>query len=137
MSAIASEVETAAVAERLRDYVEAVEAEDLDRYGQLVAHDEQLAWYGSMPGQIVGWGGVQAAMREMFEGLSEIRIDQTDLRVHFSPDRQLAWATCLWDFHAKAGEEAVLEPVRCTWVLERRLGEWVIVHWHKSVGVPG
>jgi len=34
------------------------------------------------------------------------------------------------------GDEAIIEPTRCTWVLERRDADWVIVHWHKSVGVP-
>jgi len=137
MAVVASEVDTAAVARTLRDYVDAVEGRDLDSYAKLVGHDDELAWYGSAPGQLVGWGEVQDAMREMFEGLSEIKIGQSDLRIHFSPDRQLAWATCLWDFRARAGDEAVVEPVRCTWVFERRLQEWVIVHWHKSVGVPG
>jgi ketosteroid isomerase-like protein len=137
MATVATDVETAAVAAALRNYIEAVEAHDLGKYSKLVAHDEDLAWYGSAPGQIVGWGEVEATMREMFEGLSEIKIDQSDLRVHFSPDRQLAWATCLWDFRATAGDQPVVEPVRCTWVLERRLQEWMIVHWHKSVGVPG
>lgn len=65
-----------------------------------------------------------------------IKITQTDLRIHFSADRSLAWATCLWDFRARMGDQLVIEPTRCTWVLERRDADWVIVHWHKSVGVP-
>ena len=72
----------------------------------------------------------------MFEGLSDFRIAQTDLRVHVSADRQVAWATCLWDFRARVGDQPVIEPTRCTWVLERRDPDWEIVHWHKSVGVP-
>jgi len=71
----------------------------------------------------------------MFEALSNIKITQTDLRIHFSPDHRLAWATCLWDFRAKQGDQPVVEPTRCTWVLERREPHWVIVHWHKSIGV--
>jgi hypothetical protein len=56
----------------------------------------------------------------MPEGLSDFRITQTDLRVHVSPGREVAWATCLWDFRARSGDQGDVEPTRCTWVLERR-----------------
>ncbi len=136
MGALAIDVESAAVADVLNHYIEAVEEQDLVKYAKIVAHDDDLAWYGSMPGQIVGWGEVEQVMRGMFQAGSDIKITQTDLRIHFSPDHQLAWATCLWDWREKTGEEVAQVPVRCTWVLERRGDDWVIVHWHKSVGVP-
>ena len=136
MGAMAIDVETAAVAEVLNRYIEAVEERDLVKYATVVAHDDDLAWYGSMPGQIVGWGEVEGVIRGMFDALSDIKITQTDLRIHFGPDRSLAWATCLWDFRARMSDQPVVEPTRCTWVLERRDAGWVIVHWHKSVGVP-
>lgn len=135
MVAVADDVEAAAAAEAIKHYIEAVESEDLTKYAELVAHDDGLTWYGSMPGQIVGWVELESAIRGMFEGLSDFKIGQTDLRVHLSPDRQVAWATCLWDFRAMSGDQEVVEPTRCTWVLERRQGSWVIVHFHKSVGV--
>jgi ketosteroid isomerase-like protein len=135
MGALAIDVPSAAVADVLKRYIEAVEEHDLVKYATLVAHDDDLAWYGSMPGQILGWSEVEQVMRSMFEAGSDIRITQTDLRIHVSPDRQLAWATCLWDWQEKTGEELAEVPVRCTWVLERRDADWVIVHWHKSVGV--
>ena len=135
MGALTIDVESAAVADMLNRYVEAVEERDLVSYAKVVAHDDDLAWYGSMPGQIVGWSAVEQVMQGMFEAGSDIKITQTDLRIHFSPDRQLAWATCLWDWREKMGEELAAVPVRCTWVLERRDADWVIVHWHKSVGV--
>jgi len=136
MGALATDVETAAVVDMLNRYIEAVEEGDLVKYSTVVSHDDNLAWYGSMPGQIVGWGEVEGVIRGMFDALSDIEITQTDLRVHFSADRSLAWATCLWDFRARMGDQPVIEPTRCTWVLERRDPGWVIVHWHKSVGVP-
>jgi ketosteroid isomerase-like protein len=136
MGALATDVDAAAVTEMLNRYIEAVEERDLVTYATVVAHDEDLAWYGSMPGQIVGWAEVEGVIREMFDALSDIKIMQTDLRIHVSADRSLAWATCLWDFRARMGDEAVIEPTRCTWVLERHDADWVIVHWHKSVGVP-
>ena len=88
------------------------------------------------PDQIVGWSEAEPLIRGRFEALSEIRITQTDLRIRFSPDRRLAWATCPWDFRARIGDQPVVEPTRCTWVLELREADWVIVHWHKSMGMP-
>lgn len=135
MVATITAVETAAVTAVIRAYVEAVEAKDFAAYERVMAHDPGLAWYGSMPGQISGWAEVEPLIRDMFASMDEIRITQEDLRVHFSPDRQLAWATCLWDFRGRAGAQEIVEPTRCTWVLEHRDERWVIVHWHKSIGV--
>lgn len=136
MGALGIDVEVAAVADTLNRYIEAVEARDLVRYATVVAHDDNLAWYGSMPGQIVGWSEVETVMQGIFAAGSDIKIIQTDVRIHLSPDRQLAWATSLWDWRESMGEKLTAVPVRCTWVLERRDADWVIVHWHKSVGVP-
>jgi hypothetical protein len=61
----------------------------------------------------------------MFEGLLGIRITQADLRV-LSPDRTSG--------RGQATHE-VVEPTRCTWVLERRQGTWVIIRFHESIGV--
>ena len=135
MVAVAADVEAAAIAETIRRYIEAVEAKDLDRYAQIVAHDADLAWYGSMPGQIVGWGEVETVMRGMFDSGADFKITQSDLRIRFSPDMRLAWATCLWDWQETTAGETAAVPVRCTWVLEHRDVDWLIVHWHKSVGV--
>ena len=43
-------------------------------YAEIVAHDDDLAWYGSMPGQIVGWGESSTSIREVFEGLLGISL---------------------------------------------------------------
>jgi len=137
MATTAIDVEGAAVARVLERYIEAVEAKDLDKYARIVAHDADLAWYGSMPGQLVGWGEVETAMRGMFNSGADFKLTQADLRVHLSPDHRLAWATCLWDWQETTAGDTATVPVRCTWVLERRDTAWVIVHWHKSVGVAG
>jgi ketosteroid isomerase-like protein len=135
MVATITGAETVAVAEAIRAYVEAVEARDFAAYERVVAHDPDLAWYGSMPGQISGWAEVEPLIHDMFASLDEIHIVQDDLRVHLSPDGEVAWATCLWDFRGRAGDQEIVEPTRCTWVLERRDERWIIVHWHKSLGV--
>jgi probable HAF family extracellular repeat protein len=66
MGALATDVETAAVADMLKRYIEAVEERDLVKYATVVAHDDDLAWYGSMPGQIVGWADTADSGRHGF-----------------------------------------------------------------------
>lgn len=63
MTAVATDIETAAVTRALEEYIAAVEAHDLNRYAKIVSHDDELAWYGSAPGQIVGWTEVESVMR--------------------------------------------------------------------------
>ena len=67
--------------------------------------------------------------------LSGTKISVSDVTVNISPDEQFAWATSLWDFKATVGEQAIEMRVRCSWVLEKREAGWVVVHFHKSVGM--
>lgn len=46
----------------------------------------------------------------------------------------MAWATNQWFFNARIGDQAMTLPLRCTWILEKRDGRWMIVHFHKSAG---
>jgi hypothetical protein len=38
---------------------------------------------------------------------------------------------------ATMGNQAIELPVRCSWILEKRGTNWLIVHFHKSVGMTG
>jgi uncharacterized protein (TIGR02246 family) len=125
--------ETAAVSAVLDSYVKAVENEDMEAYGKNVAHDAAMVNFGGFGDPIYGWAALEDVMEQQNAALSETHIDVSDLRIHISPDGTLAWATCLWTLGAKMGENPVTLPVRCTWVLEKREGSWVIVHFHKSM----
>ena len=81
----------------------------------------------------MGWRPqIERAIKGQFEALSAVTIDVADLAVHVNGEGCTAWATSLWTFKARMGEQPISLPVRCTWILEKRAGAWVIVHWHKS-----
>lgn len=123
----------AAIESVLGSYVEAVEREDLDAYAANVAQDDSMVNFGAFGGPIVGWEALKNVMTGQNEGLSEIEIAQHDVRISVSTAGDLAWATSLWDFTAMMGDQPIDLDVRCTWVLEKTLDGWRIVHFHKSV----
>jgi uncharacterized protein (TIGR02246 family) len=124
------EAEVRAVLDR---YIASVEQEDMEHYAQLVAHDADMMNFGAFGGPIIGWDGLQEVMEGQNAMLDAIQIDQSNVKVHVLATGDNAWATSLWQFKATAGEALLDLPVRCTWQLERRDGNWQIVHFHKSI----
>ena len=73
------------------------------------------------------------AIAEQNRTCDDTRITVREVRIHVVPSAGIAWATSLWDFTTTNGGREMHLPVRCSWVLEKRRGTWVIVHFHKSV----
>ncbi len=131
------EAEKAKVRAVLDNYVTSVENEDMDLYAKTMAHDPKMANFGTSGDPIVGWDALKKVIEDQNAALSETKITVTDLTIHVSETGKLAWATCLWNFKSKIGENPIELPVRCTWILEKRDDGWVIVHFHKSVAMTG
>ncbi|HUX06473.1 MAG TPA: nuclear transport factor 2 family protein [Acidobacteriota bacterium] len=136
VAAIEPAAEEQAVAEVLDDYMNAVELEDMDYYASVVDQSLDNVFIGAgADGYVTGWDALAALMEAQNEAFSDTKITQSDLKIHLLPDGKTAWATSLWDLAATVGEQQIQLPVRCTWILEKRDGEWKIVHFHKSVGM--
>lgn len=131
--AVDIEAETAAVNKVLDEYVESVEAENMDAYAELVSHDSAMVNFGGFGKPIIGWDALKKVMEGQNEMLSETKIEVSGLKISISADGKLAWATCTWSLKAMMAENEVELPIRCTWVLEKREGGWIIVHFHKSM----
>ena len=127
------DAETQAVQKVLESYVASIETEDMDLYSTNMARDPAMVNFGGFGEPIVGWDGLKAVMEGQNEALSDTRITVSDMAIHVSGDGQHAWATCLWDLNAVMGENPVELPIRCTWILDKHEGRWVIVHFHKSM----
>jgi len=130
-----SAAEQSAIKAVLDDYIQSIEKEDIELYGTLFVHDPQMVNFGTgAKERIVGWDALKKVIEEQNAALSDTKITQSDVTVTLSPEGRFAWATCLWDFQATMQAQAMQLPVRCSWVLEKRGGDWKIVHFHKSVG---
>jgi ketosteroid isomerase-like protein len=132
------EDEKVAVKSVLENYITSVEKADMALYARTMTHDAGMVNFGSRAvDRVVGWRALQEAMEAQNAALSGTNIAANDVTIHLSPEGQFAWATSLWDFKAAMGEMAIEMPLRCSWVLEKCEAGWVIVHFHKSVGMAG
>jgi ketosteroid isomerase-like protein len=124
----------------LDNYVKAVENDDIELYGKVVANDPDMVNFGTDASErVVGWDALKKAMQAQFVALPGSRVTVSDVTVNVLSGGRFAWATSLWVFKATvaATGQAMELPARCTWVLEKRGKGWVIVHFHKSVGTTG
>lgn len=136
MSTIDLVAEQDAVKAALEDWIAAVENKDMALLPNTVAHEADLVWIGAGANDwLAGWEGLEQAMLAQNAALDDIRITVSDETIHVSPDERFAWATNRWTFAARAGDQAIALPLRCTWILEKRTAGWVIVHFHKSAGM--
>ena len=125
--------ETTAVTGVLENYITSIEKEDMELYGKVMAHDDGMVNYGTDGAPIVGWGSLKKLIEDQNAALSQTKITAAEVSVRISPSGNWAWATSLWDFRAVVGGKSLALPVRCTWILEKRDGRWLIVHFHKSI----
>ncbi len=127
------ENEKVAIQSVLNQYVISVENEDMELYGRIMTHDSSMVNFGAFGDPVIGWIGVKKVIEGQNESLSDIKIEQSDVNIHVSHSGKLAWATSLWNFKAKMGEQKLELPVRCTWILDKKENNWIISHWHKSI----
>jgi ketosteroid isomerase-like protein len=127
------EVERQKIKAILDSYITSIETENIDLYSKIIAHDREMVNFGTSEPPIVGWDSLKKIIEDQNAALSQTKITASELAIHISRDGNFAWATDLWDFKAMIGDQAIEIPVRCSWILEKRDGQWVIAHFHKSV----
>lgn len=128
-----------AVQSILDAWIAGVEQENLSLLAHIVAPDEEAVFIG--PGaaeQIRGWTALQAALAAQAAAVKDIRITAGELEIHRLAGGQAAWATSNWTFAGRlGGDQLISVPLRCTWICEQHGPEWVLVHFHKSIGATG
>jgi uncharacterized protein (TIGR02246 family) len=127
------ESEKTAIKAVLDNYVASIENEDMELYARNMAHDSNMVNFGGFGNPIIGWDALKKVIEDQNAALSQTKINVTNMAIHISETGRFAWATCLWDLKAVMGENPIELPVRCSWVLEKRGNDWVIVHFHKSM----
>lgn len=129
------EKEEALIKNVLDQYVASIENEDMQLYSKIMSHDSSMVNFGAFGNPVVGWENVKKVIEGQNESLTDTKIEQSNVNIHVSPSGKFAWVTSLWNFKANMGEQKLELPVRCSWVLEKKKDNWIIVHWHKSVAV--
>ncbi len=129
-----TDAEKSAIKSVLNDYIVSIENEDINLYGKIFVHSPDMVNFGTgAKERIVGWDALKKVIEDQNAAISDTKITQSDVTINLL-NGKYAYATSLWDFKAKMGNEAMDLPVRCTWILEKIGEEWKIIHFHKSVG---
>jgi ketosteroid isomerase-like protein len=133
--AVDTTAEKSAIKTVLDNYITSIENENIELYAKIFLHDPDMVNFGTgAKERIVGWDTLRKVIEAQNAALSETKITQSNVTINLSPDGQFAWATSLWDFKSKMGTQVMELPIRCSWILEKSGKDWLIVHFHKSVG---
>jgi len=130
--------EKALVKKILDSYVKSFVDEDMSLYSEIVAQDSNMINVGGSVNLswIEGWGQLKEVMNGQNDAFSETEINVTKEQIFISPTGKDAWAVTLWDLKTVLSDgNTYLLPLRCTWVLQKRDNNWIIVSFHKSFGI--
>lgn len=129
--------ERIAIKKAIDAWINAVEKRDASLLPRVVTQDRGSVWIGSGAGEwLVGFDALEQAIQAQNAALEDIHIKVSDETIHASQQGDMAWVTNQWVFSGKMGGQSMAIDLRCTWVLEKRQDHWIIVHFHKSVGLP-
>lgn len=130
--------EKKAVKTVINNYAKSWITEDIELYSSTMMSDESFIHVGGSKGLnwIEGWTELKEIIINQNQSLNNTEIDETKSWVNVSQSGNFAWAVTLWDLTTTLndGTECML-PLRCSWILEKKNGSWIIVHFHKSIGI--
>ena len=121
------------VRQAIEQFRTAVQERDIQALSRVVAHEDNIVFYGSQAGdKQVGWDAVRRSFEEQFQEVSGIQSEVRDSTISVVGD--LAWAA--YDLrYSEAGSSGAGEfETRWTCVLRRYDNGWKYVHMHHSLG---
>jgi uncharacterized protein (TIGR02246 family) len=121
---------------RLQQVLNAWSTMDPDNAAKYYAKDADLVYFDLMPLQYKGWDEYYLGTKKLFANYQELSIRlREDAQVHWKGE--LAYATAIWDVFATLADGSKQQlALRWTVVLERRNGDWLVVHEHVSAPLP-
>ncbi len=133
------EKETAAVSERLNQWIRALENKDAEMLKDVICDDSGMVFFGTdLQERWVGRDEFITAQKEFFKATSDSRLEVYNKTIQISKSGTVAWTSCMMNWDIMAGEQPMhLEGLRGTFVFEKREGNWMIVQGHGSQPVSG
>jgi ketosteroid isomerase-like protein len=117
----------------ITQFLKAVQKCDINALAKIIAHDNNIVFYGSQAGdKQVGWDAVKASFEEQFAETSTIQNEVLDSKVSVVGD--LAWAAYDLRYSEAGSPGAGSFESRWTCVLHRYADGWKYVHMHHSRG---
>jgi ketosteroid isomerase-like protein len=109
---------------------------DADANRQFYTSSDKAVFFDFTPMQYLGWKTYVSEIKKVQKSIKRFKIAlNDDLQIHVQG--HFAYAHCTWkmDFLFIDGTRQKLKG-RLTEVLEKRKGNWVIVHEHASIPTP-
>lgn len=120
----------------VKQYVKALEAEDVETLSQLFVQDKDLVTISvHIPGIGLGPEILEATAKGWFDAVENIDVTVKNEIVRVSQTGKAAWVSFTLDGnHAipNRPERFEFEGMRVTWGLEKRKGDYIIVQGHWS-----
>jgi ketosteroid isomerase-like protein len=137
--AVDIEAEKAAVKATIDDFFTSWEAEDMDLFSRILAHDDDMVMFGTDAAEhFVGWEPMMESMQKQIDAGENIQVSTSELSIKVHKSGEVAWVSLLMGLKGESmGEAFSIEGTRLTGVMEKRDGNWLIVQLHASVPVAG
>lgn len=115
------------------------EDEDMDTFDEIIAQDPNMIIIGTDTAEyLVGYENFRQTRQEQFDSFDNVEFSINNRDVRLSQDGTVAWFSEVFDLFIMAEENPVhLQDLRLSGVLEKRDGDWKIVHLHTSVPIAG
>jgi len=93
--------------------------------------DDVMVISGVYEPPVVGWANYAAAYRAQRQRIEQVRMDRRNTYIFVRGN--VAWATYQWEFSALADGRPSGAQGHSTIILEKRGGQWLVVHNHTSM----
>jgi hypothetical protein len=115
---------------------EAWETENLESFGELVAHDADMLNFGAdINEHWTGWDALVVGLKRQFESFDETKVTPHELVVELSPSGDAAWLAQTMNMRSMMLGSLVSLEARITAVFAKRNGEWKMVQFHYSLPI--
>ncbi|MFQ6094445.1 MAG: SgcJ/EcaC family oxidoreductase [bacterium] len=136
----APKVDVEAEKQKVRAVMEKInaawEAEDMEAFSMLVAHDEDMVNFGTdVAERWVGWGALKEGLQRQFEVFSDTRVTPHHIDIHVSETGRVAWLAQAMGISTKFLGKPVELEARITGVFEKRGPDWLLIQFHYSVPI--
>ncbi len=120
-------------------WISVIETEDIEMFSKIFAHDSDMVNIGTDADEwFLGYESLKESFLKQWESFEAVEITTREVVIKVHNTGEVAWFSGLMDGKGKAmGEPFGLEGLRFTGILEKRNGNWVMVHWHISVPMAG
>ena len=103
---------------------------DIEKLHKYYAEDVSLV-NGGWAAPVLGWKNYLAIYQQQLTRMQQVRMDRVNTYIKVSGT--VAWTCYQWDFQAVVDGQPSAARGQTTLVLEKRNGEWLIVHNHTSL----